>query len=191
MTRDTCLLLVAIISVASVERWQSATYLPMFALGVLLAVERQRVLAFFEQAPRLSGFIIAVAGVALVTASWSITAILGVNRLHLVGLEVVGSTMIVALFLAWPPAQSLGTTSPLRWLGVRSFSLYLIHEPIVVSVALLLGRRQPAFLLAVVLPVALLLADLFYRFAEGPSHRFAQRVGGRRPPWRTSRPREE
>jgi peptidoglycan/LPS O-acetylase OafA/YrhL len=65
-------------------------------------------------------------------------------------------------------------------LGRRSFSLYLVHEPIVVSVALLLGGRAPApVTLAIALPFALAAAALFFRVVESPSHRFARAVSRR------------
>jgi peptidoglycan/LPS O-acetylase OafA/YrhL len=86
--------------------------------------------------------------------------------------------LTVFLFAYWLSARRLGEANATQWLGTRSFSLYLVHEPIVVSIALLLGGRpNPFLMLALALPASLLGSDLFYRAVEGPSHRASQAVG--------------
>ena len=89
----------------------------------------------------------------------------------------LGGALLIFAFLAWQPAISLGNGSLVRWLGMRSFSLYLIHEPIVVSVTFAL-RSNNAFLVAMLaLPLSLLVTEAFFRLMERPSHRLAQAAG--------------
>lgn len=64
---------------------------------------------------------------------------------------------------------------PATWLGVRSYSLYLTHYPLVAVVALHVADRTdlavpPAFVLLTILtfPASLLLAAVFHRVAERP-----------------------
>lgn len=76
-------------------------------------------------------------------------------------------------------------TRPARWLGTRSFSLYLVHEPIVVSTAVLLGAGyNPALAMAVAVSVSLVIAELFHRVIERPSQRLGKaverKIGSRR-----------
>lgn len=63
-----------------------------------------------------------------------------------------------------------------QWLGTRSFSLYLVHEPVVVAVGYLTGWTSPAVLLLTV-PVSLGLAEVVFRIVERPAHRLARRAG--------------
>lgn len=65
--------------------------------------------------------------------------------------------------------------APFKYIGSRSFSIYLIHAPIVVLIANVLasiGVRGPLLTLTVVVPVcvgaALLLSEVFYRYVEYP-----------------------
>jgi peptidoglycan/LPS O-acetylase OafA/YrhL len=73
----------------------------------------------------------------------------------------------------------------MQWLGRRSFSLYLTHEPVVVALAVGLHLPSIWVLAALALPLSALVAELFYRVVERPAHRVAQRLG-RRPAEPTS-----
>jgi peptidoglycan/LPS O-acetylase OafA/YrhL len=72
-----------------------------------------------------------------------------------------------------PTDSRLG--SGLRWMGSRSFALYLVHEPIVVSAAIVgAGQINPLWSVSIAIPVALAITELFYRFVERPSTAFAR-----------------
>jgi peptidoglycan/LPS O-acetylase OafA/YrhL len=93
-------------------------------------------------------------------------------------LSVAGAALAVILCMTWRHAIRLGETRPLQWCGTRSFSIYLVHDPIMVTVALLLGGfANPAWLLLLVVPVVLVVAEGFYRLADKPSIRLARRAG--------------
>jgi peptidoglycan/LPS O-acetylase OafA/YrhL len=78
------------------------------------------------------------------------------------------------------PWQRVLESPMLQYLGSRSFSLYLVHEPVVVAYAFALhGRPGLIGLLTVALPVALVLSEAFYRLVEQPSLNIARRLGGR------------
>ena len=64
-----------------------------------------------------------------------------------------------------------------QWMGRVSFSLYLVHEPIVVSTAYALGGRPPVWAeMLIAVPVALLVAEGFYRGVEVPTVGFAHAI---------------
>jgi peptidoglycan/LPS O-acetylase OafA/YrhL len=68
----------------------------------------------------------------------------------------------------------------LQRLGSRSFSLYLVHEPIVVSVAQAFDPQHQALGFVVVALAAVALAtEVFYRLVERPSIALARRVHAR------------
>ena len=72
---------------------------------------------------------------------------------------------------------------PARWLGRISYSLYLLHMPILYAVAGLIATASPpgsrwrfaATLLAVALPLTLALSALCYRYVEKPFIDFAKK----------------
>ncbi len=68
----------------------------------------------------------------------------------------------------------------MQWLGLRSFSLYLVHLPLVSVTVLLLGGTAPLWaVLLIAVPAALLTTAVFYRVVELPSHRLARRAAAR------------
>jgi peptidoglycan/LPS O-acetylase OafA/YrhL len=69
-----------------------------------------------------------------------------------------------------PAAQALGV-SPLVYVGRISYSLYLVHWPILFFANLLLPDVDPAIRTAIVIAVSFLLADLSYRFVEAPTRK--------------------
>jgi peptidoglycan/LPS O-acetylase OafA/YrhL len=73
---------------------------------------------------------------------------------------------------------------PVQWLGSRSFSLYLVHHPIVVACASALHRPGLVVLLVTAVPVSFLAAEAFFRAVERPAHRVAReatrQIGARR-----------
>jgi peptidoglycan/LPS O-acetylase OafA/YrhL len=92
-------------------------------------------------------------------------------------MAVIGGALLIFVFIAWRPAVGLGSKTLMRWLGSRSFSLYLVHEPVVVSVAMVLKTTQPLNVGLVAIPLALLAAEVFFRLVERPSHRFSRTAG--------------
>lgn len=156
----------------------SARYLPVFGLGVLLA-RQLRTLA--PLAARLQPRVwvgTGVVGVLLLEAPW----LLGPTappRWAMVApaLTAIGATVCVWMFAHCPPLAGLASRPAAAWLGTVSFSLYLVHEPVVVSVGFLLSGRVPMWL---VVPAAVALGLgagwAFHRTIERPAHRLARRV---------------
>ncbi|WP_431247643.1 acyltransferase family protein [Leifsonia xyli] len=93
-------------------------------------------------------------------------------------LSLTGVATIVALAFASPVRRAL-ETRPLQWAGTRSFSIYLVHEPILVAAAILVGADGWWWLLvaAPLVPVILLVAEVFHRFVERPSITLSRTVG--------------
>lgn len=146
-------------------------YLPMFGIGVLLAVALPDLEGPFGRRSWLGPATFA-AGAGGLTLIWGVPALPGQPVI-----AVASCALIVMAFAFWRPASLFGNLPPLRWLGSRSFSLYLVHEPVVVSVATILGTSNPVAVLLISLPVALAVAEGFFRLVESGSHRLATKVG--------------
>ncbi|MDC7120986.1 acyltransferase [Cellulomonas fimi] len=158
-------------------------YLPVFGLGVVMAFERDRlgrVAAALDA--RRHAWAVAYGAVAVaVSAYWMIFLVTTPSELvaafgHTTG--VAGAAL--AVFCAWhgPALRRVLESPPVQWLGTRSFSLYLVQEPVVAAVAISWTVTVgPLLTAAVAVPVSLACAALFYVVVERPSHRLSQRAG--------------
>ena len=152
-------------------------YLPIFAFGMLLAFNRRGITAV---AGRIRVWWPIVAAALLLTVSPTVIARNGWGLAQAAAylLSLCGVTAVVALAFASPVRRAL-ETKPIQWAGKRSFSISLIHEPILVTVALLVGADGWPWLLLVpvVVPLILVAAELFYRAVEHPTIALSRRVG--------------
>ena len=91
--------------------------------------------------------------------------------------SVLGAAMIWGVVRETGPLTWIFRTRVMRWLGQRSFSLYLWHWPVVMIVHAL--SDAPSWLLGLLcLPLSCLLAEVTYQFVENPFRR-----AGFRPTW--------
>lgn len=147
-------------------------FLPMFGIGALMARQHRLLSWIGRRLTTTTGALMVVLALVTLTLSWTAR---DQSAAAYRPFEVIGAALLVFAFGYWAPLRTAAEARPLQWLGRRSFSLYLIHFPIVLSTAMLLGSGSRfAFLIAI--PLSLLGADVFFRFVEGPSHRFSQSV---------------
>ena len=177
--------LVVLIALSSPMDHLYFLYLPIFGLGVVMAQN----LAWLDRAGSALTALRPVArraiaaGIALLLMTrWWVPSSWGTSpwlvKVELLG-TLLGACLLVWIFASTDIGRRIGTQRNIAWLGKRSFSLYLVHEPIVVTVAYLFGgTTNAALVLVIALPVSLLTAEVFGRLVETPSHRLAKRVGG-------------
>ncbi|OZB78763.1 MAG: hypothetical protein B7X41_19830 [Microbacterium sp. 14-71-5] len=94
------------------------------------------------------------------------------------GLVVVGAALIVLALTRRSLLSRLLGSAPLRFLGRISFSLYLVHVPILIA-AVHVAPGTPHRALLIAIPVAFVVAWIFMRVVEQPSARFSRTVGRR------------
>jgi peptidoglycan/LPS O-acetylase OafA/YrhL len=185
------LLLFSLILLGLQDRIPSLEYLPLFAVGVVIAFHTDDIVALstsWRRSPRCglftAGFALLV--VVLITAD-SETTWIAVHLRGQAGLwfddlvrltTMVGAAGAVVFALYWPRSEALGQTRVLRWLGSRSFALYLVHVPILVAVAIAFdGRANPLILLLVALPIILAVTEVFHRSVDERAVRVGRRLG--------------
>ena len=163
-----------LIGVGSKTGHASLLYLPVFALGVELAAQRTRVAAVTAHFGALTWAAISVAAVALMTMDSMVGSLPEwITR----PARSAGAALIVLVFLGWRRLAGIASRRWIQWLGGISFSLYLVHEPIVVTAARLLPGANALEILLVVLPAALLVAAGFHRLVEVPSMTVSRWLG--------------
>jgi peptidoglycan/LPS O-acetylase OafA/YrhL len=150
---------------------------PIFMLGCALAAGWDDLA---KTSARTWGVVTFVAAV-LLTARWWLAPVLPEGRADLLTLPIVllAAAALVAAAGFSAAFRRLLNLRVVHWLGTISFSLYLTHEPIIVSLALLFPADKPWLAGVVGVPVALLVGTVFARVVERPSHRLAKNVGGR------------
>ncbi len=165
-------LLLALVGALQHLDWLS--YLPIFLIGAVLGVERERIRELTRKWPRVAWFLVAAAGLFLANAEW-------ISREQPIpGVEAVvtvGATLIVLLFISCGSAKRLGDTAAAQWLGRVSFSLYLVHLPIILAGVTLLRSVSLPMALAVSVAASFAIAELFFRYVEQPAHRLSMAVG--------------
>lgn len=177
------LVLLAVVAAAPVWGHWGVMHLATFGFGVLLAFERDRLAAAVARVhlPR-TGWPLA-AGCALLLTVEGLLLAAELDREVVRGaarsLRTLGACLAVVLALHWEPVRRRLRAPWAQWVGTRSFSLYLVHEPLVVTSAALWPGLPVLAHLAVVLPASLLVAAAFHRLVEAPSHRLARATARR------------
>lgn len=147
-------------------------YLPIFGIAVFLAYGREPITSWVGRSPQSRGCGMLVTGLLLLASTWAFPDF----RLNLLT-SLVASCLLVVAFMTWEPLIRVAARPGPHWLGSRSYSLYLVHEPIVVTMALLTGKPAIAALISLALiPVV---TELFFRAVEDPGRRLAGAVGRR------------
>ncbi|UUT35383.1 acyltransferase family protein [Microbacterium elymi] len=90
---------------------------------------------------------------------------------------VIGAAILVIAAVHCTTLRRVLTWRPIAWLGGISFSLYLIHEPIVILMANITDASRWTLLTAV--PLALVVAWVFWLIIERPAHHISRAVRAR------------
>lgn len=180
------LALAAVVAVTAVGMNTTAAsfhYLPAFFVGALAAVLLPRIHRLGERVSswRLGGilwFTALVGALLLLIVTWltpatlppALTSALG-------GLQPVAALIILVCCLEWSPLSRLLSTRAFRWAGMISFSLYLVHVPIILT-SYYLFRSLPLPVVAVLgALIALVVSVAFYWLVEKRAHGLSKRAG--------------
>ncbi|MCU1586455.1 MAG: Peptidoglycan/LPS O-acetylase OafA/YrhL, contains acyltransferase and SGNH-hydrolase domain [Microbacteriaceae bacterium] len=174
----------AIVAVGGVTENSVLLYLPMFLIGAIIAsalpVLHDRVATDGPARQKFWAAMFVTAAILLVSR-W---LLLGVGAPMVLvnattGLMLAGAAMMVLTAIFWVRANTFLSRRGVQWLGRISFSLYLVHEPIVVACGYVFGAGHEWIGVTAAIPIAMGVAWLFHRFVEKPSHRLAKVVQAR------------
>lgn len=160
--------LLSLIAIGTVLSAPAVVYMSMFGIGVLLAVRQEALKSVGGSLSRKKWAVVVSCSMLLLCSRWIFPELPIV-----ICMACIGGALLVFAFIAWPPAVRFGTHRMLQWLGVRSFSLYLVHEPIVVSMGYVSRITNPLLVAVIAIPISLVVCEVFFRVAERPSYRLA------------------
>lgn len=164
--------LILLIGAAELTHLAGLVFLPMFGIGALMAARRDVLEGWAAKLGPREWWGLVITSIVLMCSHW-----LFPQLPVAISTATFGGALLVFIFIGSKAAITLGSNSLVHWLGVRSFSLYLVHEPIVVSVAFSLHMTNPFLVGLIAVPLSLLAAEVFFRLVEEPSHRLAGLVG--------------
>jgi peptidoglycan/LPS O-acetylase OafA/YrhL len=124
----------------------------------------------------LGALLVALSLSALALGDWAFAWNLPPNRVT-GAFTPTGAVLLVLAALFWRPGRFFLETRPLQWLGKISFSLYLVHLPLMSAAIAVFGADHWVRANAVAIPAAFVVAIFFFRFVEKPSHVLSKRVG--------------
>lgn len=159
-------------------------YLPVFFIGTLMAVRLEAIREWMTRRllrPRatLWGAALVVGSLLLLIAQWLLRPVAPSGSLAstvLAQLSLLGAAGLVLAAIAVRPARSALEARAPQWLGKVSFSLYLVHMPILATLTFVLGDTRWWLVALLTVPLALLAAWGFNRVVERPSHRLARGI---------------
>lgn len=144
-------------------------FVTAFAIGIALAVHLDSVRTAVGRAPRWLPVVLAPA--AFLLLQWEDLAELGD------ALAALGAAILIALCVGSPAVAQALRVRPLAWLGRVSYSLYLLHLPVLlIFLHLGSGRAPLGLVLAMSAATSLLLAELSYRYLERPSIELGRQI---------------
>ncbi|MDN4614410.1 acyltransferase [Leifsonia sp. F6_8S_P_1B] len=157
-------------------------YLPAFFVGALAAVLLGRIHGLGERingwrAGWLLWIAVLVVSLLLLIGPWLFPTAYQPFRVVLAGFQPVAALGIVLVCLEWAPLSNLLSRQPFAWAGKVSFSLYLVHVPIILTMSYLLRGLPLPVVAAVSVVLALVVAPLFYTLVEKRAHTLSKRVG--------------
>lgn len=169
---------------------RAIAYLPMFGLGMVVAAFEDRFgperMGSFG---RWRGSAWTLLGVTLVLLSsrslfgwaWATQVIRPEIAAGLAaGAPLVGFALLIVLLIGWPVAGRVMASRPILWVGERSYSLYLVHLPLIgLLAAVFSADGAPIWFVIVCVAASVGVTVAFYRFVEVPSTLLASRLGRR------------
>src|SRR6185437_10858033 len=98
------------------------------------------------------------------------------SSMHL-PLSISAAAVVLVMALHCRIATRALTTRVLLWFGAVSFSLYLVHEPILVSLAKVFGDGRLWIALPLGMAIAVAVAAGFWLAVERPATAFSRWIG--------------
>ena len=168
-----------LIHMLAFELQWTAYYACFFVVGSLLAARLNEIRLFFARSGSWLSFAILGSGLLVFQGHWS--------HWHAVQelMVAVGSVLILCAALAPGAVETMLLKRMPRYLGKISFSLYLVHLPVILALTIIThGALSLPLLILIVVPVSIALADAFDHVVTAPSAALGYRMARASRNWR-------
>ena len=156
-------------------------YIVMFLLGVMLAARLDRIRETFLKAPPMLHAMI-FAGMVCIWVVAAYTKAMEPHRGYLDVFAGVFTLYLIVSCVAFPKVSAMLSGRICLWLGDISYSLYLIHLPVLMSMFYLLyGHVSLIWIIALSFPAMLIAGHLMHRWIEVPSMNLGRKLAQRQP----------
>lgn len=175
--------LVALATLGAYAQVGAVKYLPIFGIGVVLAKVWEPLAAWLSGWSRRGSLFIwvpaLIAALVLVCSYWLLRRFMGdeIASYATLPLILAGVVVLVVGAAFGPGIRALLSSQVFNFLGTISFSLYLVHEPVVIFISRTLPN--PTYTVLLALPVSIALAVVFWLAVERPAHRFSRAIRAR------------
>jgi peptidoglycan/LPS O-acetylase OafA/YrhL len=153
----------------------------MFLLGVMLAARLDRIREMFLKAPPMLHAMF-FGGIVSI---WMVLAYTKAMAPHLGYVDVFSGVFTLYLIIscvAFPKVSAMLSGRVCLWLGDISYSLYLIHLPVLMSMFYLLYRHVSlTWIIALSFPAMLIAGHVMHQWIEQPSMNLGRNLARRRP----------
>lgn len=160
-------------------------YLPSFGAGILLAIHWKTLCAHIQNLSSRATLVLA--GIALLAYSWPAWAnvdwfpgplgFAARNPASDLAVITLGASIIILLTQRLGRGRSALQSRVPQFFGRISYSLYLVHIPVLLAVITLFGATvQPVLLLPLAWAISIGLAEISQRLVERPSQNLGRRL---------------
>ncbi|WKR20668.1 acyltransferase family protein [Actinomyces israelii] len=156
---------------------RTLVYVPVFVLGATAGWRWGHLGTIAPERPAPWATPAALTCLVLITIGWwpGLEGPVAGRLAAAVSLAAVAA--LVALAVRAGALRGVLRSRAVQYLGALSFSLYLVHEPVIVATRLLMASWSPWLVAPVAVAVTAPLTWLFRRYVEAPSHRLSRRAG--------------
>lgn len=170
-------LLAALLLLAREGTLEGSFFLPVFAVGAVIGWHWGRTPTPLQR----TGWATPAACLALVAIMlpWYLSPLHATSRWWATPAVIAAVAALLTLIVRFGACGSVLRSAPVQWLGRLSFSLYLVHDPVILTLRHLTADHSPAMTLVAAPPLAFLVAIGFQRVIEQPAHRLSRSVGRR------------
>ena len=146
-------------------------YLPVFFIGTLMAVRLDAIREWTRRRrlrarSTLWGMVLTGGALLLLICQWILRPVVptgSVADMLLAQLSVLGAAGLVLAAIGVPPVRAALEARATQWLGRVSFSLYLIHMPLLATLTFMLGDDRWWLVALITVPLSVLAAWGFNR----------------------------
>lgn len=148
-------------------------YVQYFAIGCFIAINRDAITTWVRKLPRYAHIIAATALILLPYKFYG-------THLRVADMVYAAMSIIAIVYcIAFTKVSKALSVGVLQWLGDISYSLYLIHLPILMAMVFVLGHYVQLDVIALLaLPLIFVAAHGFHHFVEVPALTLGRRLAG-------------